>query len=459
MPGRARALDVIHFDASAPATAPTPSLAFATVRSTPHPTALLSTALLSATLWAALAAPAFAQLGALHAPGGVPYSLDVGSSLTTATGYLWPGVIGCARDANGRVWVTARRTVRHDPNSPHMLFLLDGVGRLLGSWPQPAATANSRWGLRDLAYDGSRFLYAGCEADRIFVFDTQTLAWDPSRAIPVPGNLSFGTMRALAYDPAGNAGAGSLWVANLSSEHVELSLAGAVLRRVPNVQPETYAAAFDPQQRTVWWFGQVGSTYGDFAHVVVTEMDAATGTPTRTRFLGDMSVLAAEYGGFAGGAELRIVGGEPVLLLGVQAFSDLVYEVKARFAFGPSGGGRIGMDGDAAYAGNSAFELTLRNSPNQLATLLIGVAETAVPLPPPSFAANSHVLVELGLPYVFSPFVPVVAGSARMPLAIPQSPAFAGLDLWFQWIEVPLLGGTPTWPIASSDGGKVHITP
>ncbi|MBI5850392.1 MAG: hypothetical protein HZB39_05045 [Planctomycetes bacterium] len=417
------------------------------------------TAVRSSLVAIALAATGVAQLGARHAPGGTPIEIDVGNALFTATNATWPGVLGCAKDAQGRYWVTVRRLVRHDPASPHMLFAIDARGNVVGSWPQPAATAASRWGLRDLAFDGARFLFAGCEADRIFAFDTQNGVWDPSREVPVPAGLSFGTMRALAFDAAGDGGRGSLWIGNLSSEHIEIDLRGNLLRRVANVQPESYAAAFDPVRRSVWWFGQTGSTWGSAAHVVITEMDAASGLATRTRFLGDMTVIAPEYGGHASGAELRIEGGEPVLLLGVQSFGDLLYEVKAGFRFGPSAGSSIGMDGDAAYAGNAAFDITLANSTAHLAALLVGLGEANVALPPPYFAWNAHVLIDLSLPVFDSPFTTVSAGAAHMPFPIPSNPAVAGVDLWVQWVEVPFAGGAPTWPIATSDGARFHISP
>lgn len=404
-----------------------------------------------------LGGPLWAQLGAPLLQQGVPVRFDAGTLLFNATGQTWRTVLGCARDANGHWWITARRRVRQDPNSPHMLFELDAGGAFLAGYPQPQATATSRFGMRDLAFDGSRYLYGGCEADRIFAFDTIAHAFAPAHDVAVPAGLTFGTMRALAFDPSGNGGQGSLWVGNWSSEHAELDLAGNLLRRVPNVQRESFGAAYDPQRHTVWWFGQVGSTIGNLVHVVATEMSTASGNPTGGRFLGDLTLPAIDPGGFAGGVEFAIDGGEAALVLTVQGDTDWITEVKARFAFGSSSGGVIGSDGDAAYVGNGGYGVTLSNSPNDLATLLYGVGETAIALPTPAFAPATNLLVDLNLPTAYSPFVALAQGSARMPFPIPNLPQIAGIDLFFQWIEVPLQGGLPSWPIATSTGGKVHV--
>lgn len=410
--------------------------------------------------WLAIATlipPATAQLGAPHAVAGVPVRIDVGTALFNATGYQWPGVLGCARDAAGHFWVAARRRIRQDPSSPHMLFELDPSGAVVSSHPQPIATATSRWGIRDLAYDGSRWLYGGCEADRIFAFDTLSRAWTPTHDITVPAGLTFGTMRALAFDPTGDGGRGSLWCGSWSSEHVELSLTGSALRRLANVQPETFGAALDPVRRSVWWFGQTGSSRGANTRVVATELDLATGLATGSRFFGDLTIPGIVGGGIAGGVEFYVDQGGPVLLLTVQADTDWIYAVEGRFHFGTSSGGGIGADGDAAYLGNAGYGITLDGSTNDIAALLVGLGEANVALPPGLTAAGSYLLIDLTQPNLDLPFTPVAAGSSRAPLPIPITPGIAGLDLWFQWIEIPLVGSTRGWPIATSNGGKVRV--
>lgn len=408
-------------------------------------------------LAAALGAPAFAQLGAPY-PTTAPISIDVGQSLFQATGSLWPGVVGAARDANGHYWVTVRRSEREDPQFPHMLFELDGRGVVVGSHAQPQETASSRYGLRDLAYDG-QYLYGGCESDRIFVFELNRRFFDPARTIPLPAGLTFSTVRALTFDPAGDSGRGSLWMANWSSEHVEIDLRGNILRRTPNLQEETFGAALDPDRRTVWWFGQTGSSRGANVRVVATEMDLVTLAPTGSRFHGDLGISALEPGGFAGGVEFSRVQGEAVLVLTVQGDTDWIRVVRSRFLVGDSSGGDLRMSGDAAYVGNRDFGLVLDRSSRDYVGLAFGIGAATVPLGGPSFAAGTVLHLDLGLPFDISPFLRTNAGSARMPFPLPNLPAIGGVDLWFQWIEIPSNGGIPTLPIATSKAGSVRILP
>ena len=114
--------------------------------------------------------------------------------------------------------------------------------------------------------------------------------------------------------------------------------------------------------------------------------------PMAASFLGDLGIPGLEFGGFAGGVEFLFDRGEPVLLLTVQAISDWVYEVKGRFRYGPSSGGRIGADGDAAYLGNpnvhSVGALThAYSSPSSLR------AATAVFVPPMSMQRTSDMAI------------------------------------------------------------------
>lgn len=412
----------------------------------------------------ALTQPALAQLGA-PAPGapfagGSSHRLDATTAIDLATGQLHDAVLGAARDAQGRYWLTARRP---DRNASHVLVELDAAGNFVTVHQQPAAVdAASAWGIRDLAYDGQRLLYGGSELDRIVAFDTVSRAWDPSRDVPVPAGLTFGTMRALAFDPQGDGGNGSLWTASWDSEHVELSLQGAVLRRVPNLQPETFGAAYDPIRRTVWWFGQAGSARGVDTHVVATEMETTGATPTGQRVLGDLTRAGIAPGGHAGGVEMFERGGRAVLLTVAQGDSDWLVELDGRFGYGTSSGAEASFAGGAAFAGNQSFALTLEHSIADLAVPLLALAPTDLPIPAGiGFAPGSRLLID-GTQWLVSLPTAAVAqplGSARSPLPLPADPALAGVDLHCQWIEVRLVGGVPTLPLLTSRAGSLRIAP
>ena len=402
------------------------------------------------------AAPLLAQLGAPTPnpafPGG-SHRLDVTNALLNNPGVFYDAILGVARDAAGHYFVSARRP---NPGASHVLIELDASGNHVGTVPVPAAVdAASLWGLRDLAYDGQGIVYGGSEADSIVAFDTAQRRFDPTRAIPLPAGLTFSTVRAMTFDPTGDQGRGSLWIASWDSEHVELSRTGTILRRHPNVQAQAYGAAFDPVRGTVWWFGQADSGHPFDYALVATEMDPATGRATGQRTFGDPTIFGLAFGGHAGGAEFSSRNGRPTLLFVSQGNSDWIVEIEGRFAFGTSTAGEIGFDGGAAFVGSSGFTVKLDRVSRPFAAALVGMAEGALPLPGGVFRPGSTLWLDTTIPLLASPFLPAAGGTVRLPLPIPNDPNLAGLDLWFQF-AVPAPGGNGL-PIGMSDGGRIHI--
>jgi hypothetical protein len=242
-----------------------------------------------------------------------------------------------------------------------------------------------------------------------------------------------------------------MWVCDLGPQLLEFDRAGAVRRTItiPGTNPLPYGLALDPARRSLWLFCLGDSNRRD-ARVVAIEVDLATGTRTGSMFLGDMGVPS--LGGFAGGCEFHLDGGEPRLLLLAQADSDTVYEMGGRFAYGQSCGGRIVMSGDAAWAGNRQWSLGLRGSSEAVATLLLHAAPAALPLPAPLFAPGCTLLVGLvPAPLPLAP-VPIVGGSADTALPIP--PVLAPASLCFQWVEI---SASFTPPLRVSDAGIVFV--
>ena len=87
-------------------------------------------------------------------------------------------------------------------------------------------------------------------------------------------HLLVGTFRGLAFDPNGNGGNGSFWVASYGSPIVEMSLSGAVLRQFPNnASWSVYGLVLDTVANSLWIYSQPSS--GD-----VVEISRATGLPT-----------------------------------------------------------------------------------------------------------------------------------------------------------------------------------
>ncbi|MCR9248150.1 MAG: hypothetical protein NXI31_24230 [bacterium] len=180
---------------------------------------------------------------------------------------------------------------------PHVIYELDADGLLLGSFQQPAAHQASAFGLRDLEFDGQS-LIGGSEFG-ISVFSpsgqpvNQILAVNGPQPItqPITGAVAaqLQVFRAIALDPAGNGGNGSLLLADFASPIYEIDLLGNVLATFPNQGWSAYGLTLDPVTGNVWVLAGPGGQ--------IEELDRATMTPTgRT--------LAPIASGSAGGLAL-----------------------------------------------------------------------------------------------------------------------------------------------------------
>lgn len=225
-------------------------------------------------LAAALAVAAAAQTPSLDNAGyGSVYRDVVLDAQTGNTLHLGVAVA----DDTGHAYVSATG-VGGAP--PHLIYEFDAAGVLVGSFPQPSVHDASPFGIRDLDTDGQS-LIGGSELG-LSVFDRSgqpvnvLLAQNGPQAIaqPITGQArqQLGTIRAVAFDAQGNGGAGSLFVASFGTPILEVDLAGAVLRALPNRGWSTFGLALDPRTRNLW-------VNADLAGAVV-EVDRVTGLPT-----------------------------------------------------------------------------------------------------------------------------------------------------------------------------------
>jgi hypothetical protein len=389
------------------------------------------------------------------------HRLDVQSSLKTATGLNYDGVLGCAKDASGNLWLSTRRASDGKFATAHKLFRLDKKGKVSGSFDQPLVSKASAWGIRDLAYDGSRYLYGGLEISlsggRVFAFDTKNGIWDSSKDFLIPPKLSFSTIRALAFDPNGDGGNGSLWTSDWDGPILEFSKTGKVLRTFPGIQGDCFGAAYHPRRKTVWFFGQKGYSSPQWrSWVVARELDPSTGVASGLEVLGDPFPFARTFGGKAGGMEFFIEGNTLGLALVQQAEFDHVVQLQGRFDTATSSGGRCLMAGGPAILGNNNFQLRLVGGAQGFALLMIGLKETSLSVGLPNFAAGSRLFVDLNLGFMGG-VLPVSGGVATANAPIPLINALKGLDLVFQWVEIPVVNGKPVFPFLSSKAGVFSI--
>lgn len=421
-------------------------------------------------------------IGSTLLAAALPAQLGTRNGINVAVQTAVPGAynayIGAARDNQGNYWVTSGGRATRPP----ILAKLDAQGNHLKTIVLPATYQSSSFGFRDLAFHPAKnLLYMGIEntltANKILAFDVATEQFVPSEDFTGPSALSSGVSRGLAFDPLGDNGNGSMYVDNFGSVIYEIRKNGSVIRSfaVPSSGSTyvlgQYGLAIDIVNRRLWNYAQGQTTRpsgiaGQPIGSCVFEFDisgsVATPTWTKTMFLGDLATITGNAntppGGIAGGTEFYVKNGKPTLLLLAQGSSSngsQLYEVDATFAYGTGCGGRIGMDGDAAYSGNANWQVTLGQSSAGSAVLMIGGGEQTPALPlPPILGSGCALNVALApTPVLILSPVTVVNNSASMPLGIP-----AGItgSLYLQWIELPAV---PAFPFTASQGAKVNITP
>lgn len=162
----------------------------------------------------------------------------------------------------------------------HLVYEFDGTGSLVANFAQPAAHQATGLGMRDLESDGVSLL-GGSEAG-ITVFSptgqlvNQIVAQNGPQAIaqPIAGPVAaqLAVFRALALDPHGNGGNGSLLVADFASPIYEIDFAGNVLATFPWQGWSAYGLTIDPVTGNVW---VLAGPNGE-----IEELDRATMAPT-----------------------------------------------------------------------------------------------------------------------------------------------------------------------------------
>jgi len=159
-------------------------------------------------------------------------------------------------------WVSVRGEA-----GPHEIRLLDGPNVIM-AFDQASEAQGSAWGYRDGATDRAGHMYFGWEGG-VRRHDLGTGALDPTFAIDGAAPGGIGTWRALAFDPTGDGGAGSLWTASLGSALAEVDLAGNVLTLFPNAGWLIMGLAYDETDGGLW---------GQLSDGAVIKIDTETGT-------------------------------------------------------------------------------------------------------------------------------------------------------------------------------------
>jgi hypothetical protein len=186
--------------------------------------------------------------------------------------------LGCAVDpGTGWSYVSA---ARQGGSGSHWLYVFDAAGALQWQFAQPAVHDPSPFGMRDLECDGQSLL-GGSEFGISVVSFTGGLAQFLQAANgpqpiqqPIAGPILtlLPVVRALALDPHGNGGNGSLLVADFGTPIYEIDFAGNVLQTFPYQGWSAYGLTIDPTTGNPWVFAGPNGQ--------IEELDRQTMVPT-----------------------------------------------------------------------------------------------------------------------------------------------------------------------------------
>ena len=169
---------------------------------------------------------------------------------------------------------------------PHQIHQFDENGVYTGvSFDAVAGAQTSNWGYRDGAFDG-QFMYFGWEAG-VARHNSDGSGGIQLFSGSVPG--SGNTWHALAHDPTGDGGNGSLWTASyVGGPLVEVDLSGQLLNSYPADNWNLYGLAYDHSDGNLWGHAYPGLfTPGQVVKINITTAPgtimSGVGWPTRFR--------------------------------------------------------------------------------------------------------------------------------------------------------------------------------
>ncbi len=185
--------------------------------------------------------------------------------------------------AQPTVWVSTRGA------GPHHIDEFDMTGAGTGnSFDQVAGAQPSAWGYRDGMADRAGHLYWGWDGG-VAQHNMDGSGGTQIISGTAPGGV--GTYRAMGYDPAGNANAGSFYVQSFTSPMAEVNMTGGLIRSLNggvNNGTILYGFAFDDVDGNVWAHEALGD---------VVQVDTVTGmTIESTRFFTSFINFAAQGG-------------------------------------------------------------------------------------------------------------------------------------------------------------------
>lgn len=238
------------------------------------------------------------------------------------------------------------------------VFIYDSSGTLTTSYDQIAGARTDAWGYRDGAFDGTN-VYFGWGGG-VARHDMDGANGNLMIAGAAPGGV--GTWRALAYDPTGNGGAGSLWSASFASDLIEVDMSGGLLTTLTNTGAwSLYGLAYDDA---------TGDLLGHHTGGEVIRINTGTGAFVSEHLAGSFAGAVVQ-GGLSGMSEL---GGN------YAAVSQGAPDELAIYTGGGAGAFSAGpwdMEGQSGSNGHLGVAVTPVPEPASMIALGLGAAALA----------------------------------------------------------------------------------
>jgi hypothetical protein len=287
-------------------------------------------------------------------------------------------------------------------------------------------------------------------------------------APPFTANQRMG----LAFDPSGDSGAGTFWVAGQTTttgtwRAVEFDRTGALTNATLNsfdVPPETAGLTYDATLGNFYCFSAntTLSPGGTPIRSNGTEISGFDGLPTGVKFCGDLNLQPAggvPAGGIASALSMyRTFTGvnSQIQFTCIADFGteQYLYELAGPFRYGYSRYGTCGMQNGPPFLGGN-FDITLSGVPNSLfAVMFLGSDSDNTPLSP---GIQAEAVASILPPLVSSNLLtPISTGEFAFSISLPPTPALAYTETFFQWI---VLDTTAPGFLGFSQAGKTVIYP
>ncbi|HRX87546.1 MAG TPA: hypothetical protein P5572_21175, partial [Phycisphaerae bacterium] len=201
----------------------------------------------------------------------------------------------------------------------NQVFVFDETGRFVRQFPQIEPARSDSFGYRDGATDGT-YVYFGW-GDGVARHNLDGSGGVQIIFGPVPGTGAV--WRALAYDPTGDGGNGSLWTESFNSDLVETDLQGNLLHQFPNNGAVLYGLAYDETTGKLWGHHQSSPT----GSAAVVEIDPETGTMTGVSFPSHFNQAGGSLDGLALHGGLSMDDATHTLFGVLQAQADALFSV------------------------------------------------------------------------------------------------------------------------------------